>query len=218
MTLQADLFWSFRSPYSYLATAEYRQMTIEYDLHINVRPVYPIAIRSPEFFDTINPMWIPYLMRDCKRIADYKNMTFKWPTPDPVVIDREKGKISDDQPYIHMITRLGFAACKRGNGLAFIDHVSRSIFDGSVTNWHQTEQLSKTVSNAGFSLADLETDVKGHEAEIDREIQENQGALDASGHWGVPTLVFENEPFFGQDRTDLAIWRMQQKGLKKRNS
>jgi 2-hydroxychromene-2-carboxylate isomerase len=25
------------------------------------------------------------------------------------------------------------------------------------------------------------------------------------GHWGVPTFVFENEPFFGQDRIDLLI-------------
>jgi 2-hydroxychromene-2-carboxylate isomerase len=37
-----------------------------------------------------------------------------------------------------------------------------------------------------------------------------------SGHWGVPTFVFENEPFFGQDRIDLLIWRMQDKGLNHR--
>jgi 2-hydroxychromene-2-carboxylate isomerase len=35
-------------------------------------------------------------------------------------------------------------------------------------------------------------------------------------HWGVPTFVFENEPFFGQDRIDLLIWRMQDKGLTRR--
>jgi len=38
----------------------------------------------------------------------------------------------------------------------------------------------------------------------------------ASGHWGVPTFVFEKEPFFGQDRIDLLIWRMQAKGLVER--
>ena len=216
MTLQADLFWSFRSPYSYLALAQYRQMTVDYDVEINVRPVYPIAIRNPAFFDTINPMWIPYLMRDCKRLADHKGVTFKWPTPDPVVVDHEAGKISADQPYIHMITRLGLAASKRGYGLAFIDNVSRSIFDGSVVNWHHSDQLSKTIEKAGLTLSDLESDVKGNEIEIDTEIQKNQKALEVSGHWGVPTLVFESEPFFGQDRVDLAIWRMQQRGLTRR--
>ena len=38
----------------------------------------------------------------------------------------------------------------------------------------------------------------------------------ASGRWCVPTFVFENEPFFGQDRIDLLIWRMQGKGLTRR--
>ncbi len=40
-----------------------------------------------------------------------------------------------------------------------------------------------------------------------------QNALNAAGHWGVPTLVFEGEPFFGQDRIDMALWRMKQKGV-----
>jgi hypothetical protein len=37
-------------------------------------------------------------------------------------------------------------------------------------------------------------------------------------HWGVPTFVFENEAFFGQDRIDLPIRRMQDKGLTRRKS
>jgi hypothetical protein len=32
----------------------------------------------------------------------------------------------------------------------------------------------------------------------------------------MPTFVFENEPFFGQDWIDLLIWRMESKGLTRR--
>jgi len=32
----------------------------------------------------------------------------------------------------------------------------------------------------------------------------------------VPTFVFEKETFFGQDRIDLLIWRMESKGLTRR--
>jgi 2-hydroxychromene-2-carboxylate isomerase len=32
----------------------------------------------------------------------------------------------------------------------------------------------------------------------------------------VPLFVFENEPFFGQDRLDHLIWRMRQHGLAER--
>ena len=46
MTLIFDLFWSYRSPYSYLATLRLAEMEREYDLMINVRPVYPLAVRS----------------------------------------------------------------------------------------------------------------------------------------------------------------------------
>lgn len=33
---------------------------------------------------------------------------------------------------------------------------------------------------------------------------------------GASTSVFDGEPFFGQDRIDLLIWRMQSKGLIRR--
>ena len=48
-----------------------------------------------------------------------------------------------------------------------------------------------------------------------RSSPDNEQDHAASGHWGVPTFVFENEPFFGQDRIDLLIWRMESKGLKR---
>ena len=47
-------------------------------------------------------------------------------------------------------------------------------------------------------------------------LAENDRALRAAGHWGVPTMVFEGEPFFGQDRFDILVWRMKQRGLEPR--
>jgi 2-hydroxychromene-2-carboxylate isomerase len=51
---------------------------------------------------------------------------------------------------------------------------------------------------------------------FERIIADNESDHAASGHCGVPTFVFENEPFFGQDRIDLLIWRMEGKGLTRR--
>ena len=47
---------------------------------------------------------------------------------------------------------------------------------------------------------------------FDAAIEENQTAHQAAGHWGVPLMVFEGEPFYGQDRIDLLVWRMRRKG------
>ena len=60
MTLEYDLYWSFRSPYSYLVTPRLMELEREFDVKANVRLVYPIAVRIPGFFKQINPLWPPY--------------------------------------------------------------------------------------------------------------------------------------------------------------
>ena len=51
---------------------------------------------------------------------------------------------------------------------------------------------------------------------LDAAIIANQAAQRVGGHYGVPLMVFESEPFFGQDRFDQLQWRMRQKGLARR--
>ena len=43
MTLSVDLFFSFRSPYSYLALPKTLKLVADYDVTVNLRPVYPLA-------------------------------------------------------------------------------------------------------------------------------------------------------------------------------
>lgn len=43
-----DVYWSFRSPYSYLATPDMLALQRDYPLKVNLRVVLPIALRSPE--------------------------------------------------------------------------------------------------------------------------------------------------------------------------
>ena len=47
-------------------------------------------------------------------------------------------------------------------------------------------------------------------------IEANQDAQRAAGHYGVPLMALEGEPFFGQDRFDQLVWRLKQKGLQAR--
>jgi len=218
MMMNAELYFSFRSPYSYLGARRYREIGEQYDVNIAVRPVYPIAIRTPEFFKKVNPLWLPYVINDCKRIADFNGIPFTFPSPDPVVMNNQTRQISDDQPYIFRITRLGVEAARRGRGLAFIDEVSMSIWGTGTVDWHKPENLSGAAERAGLDLADMEAAIEGKDEEIDAEISSYQDALQTAGHWGVPCLVVDGEPFHGQDRIDIALWRMQQKGLKNRSA
>ena len=215
MTLTADIFWSFRSPYSYLATRRYRALAQEYDLTLNLRPVYPLAIRQPEFFERNHPGWLRYLFTDVARLSQYLAIPFVLPRPDPIVQDTATRKIAPNQPHIFRLTRMGQAAARRGQGLEFADEVSRLIWGGTA-GWNEGDHLAGAAARAGLDFADLEAEIAHEPESLDTEIAANQAALEAAGHWGVPTLVFEGEPFFGQDRIDLAVWRMEHKGLKRR--
>jgi 2-hydroxychromene-2-carboxylate isomerase len=212
MRLHADVFWSFRSPYSYLATRRYVALTEQYDLTINLRPVYPLAIRDPAFFERSHPNWLRYTFTDIFRVAQFYGIPFGPPHPDPIVQDIRTRKIADEQPYIFRLTRLGQAAARRGKSLAFCDEVSRLIWGGA-ENWHEGAHLAGAAERAGLDLAEIDEEAASDAEALDAEIADNQAALEESGHWGVPTLVFDGEPFFGQDRIEMAIWRMQQKGL-----
>lgn len=216
MTLKADLFFSYRSPYSYLAIGRYRQMTEEYDLDIALRIVWPIAVRDPDILFTGNPAAPRYILMDAMRAGAFLGIPIRWPRPDPVIQDLQTRKIAEDQPIIRRICRVGQAAVRRGKGLAFAQEASRLIFSGEVDGWNEGDHLAGAAERAGLDLAELDAEAVNDANALDAEIAENQKALEAAGHWGVPTLVFEGEPFFGQDRIEMAKWRMEQKGLRKR--
>jgi len=212
MTLRADLYWSFRSPYSYLAIGRYRAIAAQYDVEIALKPVYPLAIREPDFFERNHPNWLRYTIRDAFRVAQFHGIPFAPPRPDPIVQDIATRCIAGEQPHIFRLVRMGQAAARRGRGLAFADEVSRLIFGGTA-DWHEGEHLAGAAARAGLDLAELEAEAAADAEALDAEVAANQAALEAAGHWGVPTLVFNGEPFFGQDRIELALWRMQAAGL-----
>lgn len=215
MTLTAELYFSFRSPYSYLSVGRYRAMTEEFDLNIALRPVYPLAIRQPDFFERNHPNWLGYTMRDMLRVAQFHGIPFGAPRPDPIIQDMTTRQIAEDQPYIRRVTRMGQAAARRGVGLVFAAEAGRMIWGGQ-ENWHEGGHLERAIEAAGLGEEEIIAEVQGEGQALDAEIAANQDALEKAGHWGVPTLVFEGEPFFGQDRIEMAKWRMEQKGLQKR--
>lgn len=216
MTLHADLFFSFRSPFSYLAVGRYRALAEEYDLTIALRTVLPIAIRDPSILFTGSPNVGRYIFIDAARSAQMLGLPYRWPRPDPVVQNLATREIAAEQPHIHRLCRMGQAAERAGRGLAFAHEVATVIWSGAVDDWHEGDHLAAATARAGLDFAALEAEAADDAPALDAEIAANQAALEAAGHWGVPTLVFEGEPFFGQDRIEMAQWRMEQKGLQKR--
>lgn len=214
MTLSYDLYWSFRSPYSYMVVPRLIALEAEHDVKCAVRPVYPLAVRTPEFFETRDPLWVSYFMKDVFREAAFLGLPFRWPRPDPV--QQANGSYRVPQPHIHRLTHLGVAAVERGRGLEFLREASHVIWSGEVENWHEGDHLARAAGRAGLDFAEMAAAVDADAARFAAVVEENQTAQRAAGHWGVPMMVFNGEPFFGQDRFDQLVWRMRQQGLARR--
>lgn len=207
-----DVYWSFRSPYSYLATPDLLKLIDEFDVEVNLRVVLPIAVRSKAaLFDASNMKPVMYILMDSFRRAEFLGMPFAFPNPDPIVQDRQTFVVAEDQPYIFRLSALGVEAQRRGKGLEFAANVSRHIWGGT-QDWDKGDNLANAAADTGLDLAQMEVAIKdGTHLE---EVEANQKALDAAGHWGVPTMVLRGEPFFGQDRIDTLRWRLAKLGLR----
>ena len=216
--MEINVFWSFRSPWSYLATKRLREWQEQYQLQVNLRAVYPIAIRMPEFFDQVQPQWFKYFATDVRRVAEFLGLPFGPARPDPVnqtVDQKGRRQTGTEQPYIYRLTRLGALAEELGCGIEFADEVSSLIWGGT-DGWDQGDLLAQAVAKTGLDLAQMDERIVTEAQRLDTVIETNQADHDHSGHWGVPTCTFNGEPFFGQDRLDVLLWRLQKEGLQTR--
>ena len=211
---QVDVYWSFRSPYSYLATPDMVSIKAEFNVTVNLRVVMPIAIRDPNIlFTDAGKMRVKYIQLDWARRADFLGLPNKWPSPDPIVQDMETLKISKNQPYIFWLSYLGVEAQRQGRGIEFAKEIASVIFGGT-ENWHEGTHIKKATETAGLDFENMEAQIANSEDHAN-EIEANQNSLEKVGQWGVPTFVFQGEPFFGQDRADTLRWRLEKENLKK---
>lgn len=175
-------FWfSFRSPYSYLAAVELlrlRQQGLFSQLH--VRPVLPMVMRG---------LPVPrnkrlYIVRDVKRSADAAGIPF--------------GRIHDPvgEGVLRLLTAFPYSAdtdtqlryCAIAGQTVWAegldvcrDEVLRSVFSRSGLDWAAAQQK-------------LAAGTDTRQAEINRE------DLFAAGLWGVPSFRSGNFTTWGQDR------------------
>jgi len=215
--MKIDLYFSYRSPYSYLILPRMLKLKEKYDIEINFKVVYPIAIRMPEWFEGKNFFtFFFFKMIDMRLKAKKLGIPFTSKLkPDPIRQNIMTGKISSHQPYIFDICHLGQMAQMKGVGMEFAFEVSSLIF-GGVENWNTDENLSEAAKKVGLDLIQLRESVNVHEEEIIGQIKQNQVDQLNAGHHGVPLTVIGDKHFFGQDQFDKIMKTLKENGLKER--
>ena len=132
-------------------------------------------------------------MLDASRVAKHENIPFRFPRPDPIVQDMTTLDVAEHQPYIHRLTRLGAAAQLEGRSLAFTDAISRVLWDGT-SRAGTRAIISPAQPRRPASISPRWMRRSADPDRYERVIAGNEQDHAASGHWGVPTFAFENEP------------------------
>lgn len=213
MTIHADMYYSIRSPYSYLGIRRLEQLVPQQTepVEITIKPVLPIAARMPELFKRANPLALAYLEHDTRRAAEQHGFDFRiWPRPDPIVQNMETLEIAEEQPLIRPLTRRLQYACEQGVGYAYTLTLATLIWNGKTENWNTPELIDPVAKSVGLEPQAMEQAIEERAEAYDAATEANQAALTAAGHWGVPTIVYAGEPFFGHDRVDTFLWRANQ--------
>jgi 2-hydroxychromene-2-carboxylate isomerase len=216
-----DVYWSMRSPYCYIALDRLLELREDYDIELNFRPIWPIAIKDPKFFVGIQKYMeyrVPYQDLDTLRSAEFAGVPYRYPDPDPVRQKPNFGAVlpMDQQDDIKVLTYTAVAAAEMGKGWEYLDQVSRMMWNGSIRGWNKGDHLKDAIDRAGIDGAKLIAEVKANPKKYDALIDRNQKGQDKAGFGGVPLMVLNDEPFFGQDRIDQLIWRLEKNGVKKR--
>lgn len=180
-------YCSLRSPYTYLAVRQIRQLAEHYGAELRLRFVLPMVMRG---------LPVPlakriYILRDTKREALRQGFPFG------AVVDPVGKPVEMGLAVLH-------AAMQKGHGSAFLEAFLEAAFAKGIDT-ADLNALYRLAQTAGLS-----------EAEVDSALQDpswrtvaegNRAELLAGGLWGVPSFGVEGKPLlWGQDR----LWMLEQ--------
>lgn len=178
--LELEVFFSFRSPYSYIGLERAVSLSSRYDIAVRLRPVLPMVARGLPV-PRIKRMALVY---DAKMEADDMGVPF--------------GRIVDPLGSgVERCLAVFHHAASRGKEIDYSLSAMRGIWSEAV-DVSSDEGLRRVTERAGISLSDALT-------ALDREAwreraEENRQALTSLGLWGVPSFRLGAHAWWGQDR------------------
>jgi 2-hydroxychromene-2-carboxylate isomerase len=175
-----DFYFSFRSPYSYLAAPRAFALADELGVEVRYRGVIPMAMRG----QSVPRSKQLHTLRDVKREARALGLPFG-PVHDPI----GEGALRCLLVAEH--------AVDVGRERAFVLGASRAIW-AEATDVAADARLRRVCEAAGLAWPTCHAALT--DPALRARVDASTSALAELGHWGVPVFVYEGEQFWGQDR------------------
>jgi|TARA_B110000902_G_scaffold49880_1_gene57123 2-hydroxychromene-2-carboxylate isomerase len=176
------IYWSMRSPYSYLALVRARQLADHYQVPLEVKPVLPMVMRRMQVPKTKSG----YITADVKREADKYGIPF--------------GRIADPLGAgVERCYALFAYAQSYGLGLSFLQSCAEGVWSQGILA-ESDSGLQQMVERAGLDWNQARPLLDDDSWRL--WAQDNLAELYGHDLWGVPSLVYGATKVFGQDRLD----------------
>ncbi len=193
--LTCELWFSYRSPYSYLALEQIEAVLAPYGVPLVLKPVAPMVARGLP----LPPVKRAYIVHDAKREADRLGVPF--------------GEICDPlgKGIDHCLAIAHWAA-KRGPAdvMAFSRSAMRGIWSEALDVAEYVD-LRQIVERAGLPWAEAQAALGDPEAA--KAAATNAGELAVFNLWGVPSFRCGDFLGWGQDRLPLLADRLRRHAL-----
>jgi 2-hydroxychromene-2-carboxylate isomerase len=180
MTVPIEFYFSFRSPYSYLAAPRAFALAERFDVHVVYRGVRPMVTRG-----------VP--LPTAKRIF--------------ILVDADREAKRLGMPFGKMYDPIGGGALRClyvAERAAELGCESRFVLAASRAIWAEGQDVTNdavlrgVAERSGVAWKDAEQALS--DPELQGRVERNAERLRELGHWGVPSFVFSGEVFWGQDR------------------
>ncbi|KIC42857.1 hypothetical protein RA27_05885 [Ruegeria sp. ANG-R] len=177
---ELEFFFSFRSPYSYLAFDRVQRLARRHGAKLSLRPVLPMLMRGLP----VPRVKSRYILRDCAREARRLGIPFGR-ICDPLGTGVERGYALFDY------------ADSQGRLAAYCSTFMRSVWSAGV-DAATDKGLSRIVAESGLDWRVAQPLLSNTDWR-DR-VETNQNRLQDIGLWGVPSFRVGGESVWGQDR------------------
>lgn len=195
--IEIPVYIDFKSPYAYLAVKPLRAMAVEYDVTLDWRPYnLPIGDYLGEVETRNDHQWrrVKYSYMDCRRLANQRGMTILGPR----------------KLYDSTISSVGLLFAKR-EGVAdrYIDIVFERFFKREL-DIEDAGAVAAALEDCGANGPAFRDFLAGDGAGAFKDLVED---AHLRGVFGVPSMLLDDELFWGTERTELLKERLRARRL-----
>jgi 2-hydroxychromene-2-carboxylate isomerase len=183
MTDQLRFYFSFRSPYSWLAL--YRINLIRKDLPVELHmiPVFPAKNKQDVMLSDQNKL--KYIVKDISRVTSAYGLNIKWPDP-----------FDTDWFAVHVAY---IYAEEQGRGIAFCLALYNARFLKGY-NIGEEQVLRESATACGLDAESLMG--AQNNRKYKRKLLQGMASAKEEGVFGVPFFVYKHSAYWGNDRIE----------------